>query len=92
MAELRVEIVYALAESQTVVRLSLAPGTTVEEAVARSGLLDALDAGAVPRYGIFGQQVTPQRPLRDGDRVEIYRPLIADARAVRRARVTRRRR
>ena len=85
MAVLHVEVVFALAQAQTVVRLELPPGSTVADAVAEAGLRDALGPGA-PCYGIFGQRVAGDRALRDGDRVEIYRPLQADPRAVRRAR------
>ena len=86
MGGLRVEVVYALAEAQTVVQVSLHPGATVRDAVARSGLLQGRSAPAELRFGIFGRRVSPERRLVDGDRIEIYRPLRAEPRAARRAR------
>jgi len=91
-AVLQVEVVYALAHAQTVVRVAVAPGSTVGHAVDRSGLLRLLPSGARPSYGIFGRRVAPAHPLTDGDRIEIYRPLLADPRASRRARAKRSRR
>lgn len=89
---LHVEVVYALAQEQTVVRLSLAPGTTVQEAVDRSGIAAALPTDPPPIFGIFGRRVPADHPLVDGDQVEIYRPLPADPRSARRARAKRSRR
>ena len=86
MGGLRVEVVYARPEAQTVVQVWVRPGTTVREAVARSGVLQGRPASADLRFGIFGRQVSPERPLADGDRIEVYRPLLADPRVARRAR------
>jgi putative ubiquitin-RnfH superfamily antitoxin RatB of RatAB toxin-antitoxin module len=86
MDGLRVEIVYACAQAQTILRLSLAPGATVKDAVERAGILRQLPPGARPSYGIFGRRVAADHPVMDGDRIEIYRPLVADPRAARRAR------
>lgn len=86
MAELQVEIVYALAQAQTVKRVSVAAGATVRQAVQRSGILRRLPTAAEFSYGIFGRRVSPEHRLADGDRVEIYRPLKADPRQARRAR------
>lgn len=89
MAVLEVEIVYALAHEQTIVRIVVAPGSTVASAVERSGLLRRLPAEARPCFGIFGRRVAPDHRLTAGDRIEIYRPLQADPRALRRARAKR---
>jgi len=86
MDELRVEVVYALPEAPTVVQLSVRPGATVRDAVARSGVLQGNPPSPEPVFGIFGRRVSPARQLADGDRIEIYRPLRADPRAARRAR------
>jgi len=86
MAGLRVEVVYALALAQTVARMTVAPGTTVREAVEKSGVLHGNPAAAELGYGIFGQRVSTDQPLSDGDRIEIYRPLRLDPRRARRAR------
>jgi len=91
MAELRIELVYALAQTQTVLRLVLAPGATVRDAVERSGILRPLPPAAAFSYGIFGRRVSADQRLTDGDRIEIYRPLLADPRSARRARAKPRR-
>jgi len=85
---IEVEVAYALPERQTLLRLNVPVGTTAEQAVQRSGLLARypdLDLSA-NKLGIFAKVVPPQRELREGDRVEIYRPLIADPKAVRQKR------
>jgi putative ubiquitin-RnfH superfamily antitoxin RatB of RatAB toxin-antitoxin module len=87
MARLRVEVVYALAQRQEVVPLRLDEGATVGEAVAACGL-----ATASLRFGIGGKSVAATRELRDGDRVELLRPLAADPKEARRLRARRRRR
>jgi len=86
MQNLEIEIVYAQAEEQIIVRTRVAAGTTVEDAVVRSGILSRLPSGVGPVYGIFGRRVASDHRLLDGDRIEIYRPLHADPRAARRAR------
>jgi putative ubiquitin-RnfH superfamily antitoxin RatB of RatAB toxin-antitoxin module len=88
-----VEVVYALADKQKLLRLSLPYGTTVRQAVEQSGMaahFPDLDLSASP-LGIFGKAVAkPQeRVLEDGERVEIYRPLIADPKEVRKQRAAR---
>ncbi|MBK6453943.1 MAG: RnfH family protein [Steroidobacteraceae bacterium] len=84
-----VEVVYALPDRQRVVTLALPEtGLTAQAAVERSGLLDEFpnlrDRPLV--LGIYGTVCLPDRPLRDRDRVEIYRPLQVDPRAQRRER------
>ncbi|MEE4463675.1 RnfH family protein [Azotobacter chroococcum] len=85
-----VEVVYALADRQKLVGLSVPRGTTVREAALRSGLdrdFPGLDLANSP-LGIFGKVVArpEERVLEEGERVEIYRPLIADPKEVRRQR------
>lgn len=87
-AMIPIEVAYALPERQTLLRLDVPEGTTAEEAIRRSGILDQhpeIDLG-VNKIGIFAKLVPGSRVLRAGDRVEIYRPLIADPKAVRRQR------
>jgi putative ubiquitin-RnfH superfamily antitoxin RatB of RatAB toxin-antitoxin module len=85
---LRVEVVYALRDRQVLLALEVEGGTTARQAVERSGILqrfpeiDLVRAG----LGIFGRVVALETPLQDGDRVEIYRPLIAEPKQGRRER------
>ncbi len=82
-----VEVVYATAERQRMVKLEHEPGMTAGDAVRRSGLLDGDAAPNVREVvlGIFGTQVEEDRGLKPGDRVEICRPLSHDPREMRRA-------
>jgi putative ubiquitin-RnfH superfamily antitoxin RatB of RatAB toxin-antitoxin module len=88
---LRVEIVYALRDRQVLLTLEVEEATTARQAVERSGILQRFPEIDLARadLGIFGRVVSPDTPLRDGDRVEIYRPLIADPKQARRTRATR---
>jgi len=88
---LRVEIVYALRDRQVLLALEVEGGTTARQAVERSGILQRFPEIDLARagLGIFGRGVSPDTPLRDGDRVEIYRPLIADPKNARRERAQR---
>ena len=84
-----VEVVYALPDRQRVVCLDLpACGMSAGEAVKRSGLLEEFPAirDSELVIGIFGAVCDPARALRDGERVEIYRALRHDPRALRRER------
>lgn len=85
---MKVQVVYALPREQHLVTLDVPEGATVREAVSASGMLARypeldLEGG---RYGIYGRLVKLDTPLRQQDRVEIYRPLLADPKAVRRQR------
>ena len=82
-----IEVVYALAERQKLLRLSVPVGTTVREAALRSGMqqfFPELDLQQAP-LGIFGKALRhpDKEPLREGDRVEVYRPLQIDPKAAR---------
>jgi putative ubiquitin-RnfH superfamily antitoxin RatB of RatAB toxin-antitoxin module len=89
MTPIRVEVVYAEAEAQAAVTLALAPGSTVGEAITASGLLLRYPGIDLQRdgFGIYGRRCSAEEGLSDGDRVEIYRPLAADAKDNRRRRV-----
>ncbi len=83
-----VEVVYALPAQQPLLHVQLAAGATVEDAIRASGVLDAfpeIDL-AKNKVGIFSKLVKLDETVRDRDRVEIYRPLIADPKEVRRKR------
>lgn len=85
---LRVHVAYAKPDTQAAVELQLPPGTTVTEAIRRSGLLERFPEIDLEKHGVgvFGELVGLDDSLRDGDRVEIYRPLLADPKVTRRAR------
>ncbi|MBL8473094.1 MAG: RnfH family protein [Rhodocyclaceae bacterium] len=85
---LDVQVVFALPQRQEVVELELPSGTTVAQAVESSGLLQKYPEISLARnkLGIFGKIAKGDTVLRQGDRVEIYRPLIADPKEVRRQR------
>ena len=87
-APITVEVVYALPSQQPLLRAQLAEGATVEDAIRASGVLEAfpdIDL-AKNKVGIFSKLVKLDETVRDRDRVEIYRPLIADPKEVRRKR------
>jgi len=91
MAESRiaVEVVFADGGAQVVRRHAQVPGgCTVGEAISASGIVAMLPEGAVDpaRLGIFGHKVTPGQIVRDGDRIEICRPLVLDPMEARRRR------
>ena len=89
MAEqIRVEVVYALPDKQEILALKLPTGSTVREAIDRSGILQKYPEidPEKNKLGIFAKLTKPDAVLRDRDRVEIYRPLIADPKEVRKQR------
>ena len=87
-----VEVVYALPFEADATLLQLPAEATLEMAIAASGVLGRhpeIDPMTC-RYGVWGRRAKPTEPLRDGDRVEIYRPLRADPKEVRRRRAKQR--
>ncbi len=86
-----VEVAYALSHKQVIVEVKVAAGTTALEAARQSGIADKFDGIDLDnaKLGIFSKLVSPGQVLREGDRVEIYRPLIADPKEVRKARAAR---
>ena len=85
MAEIRVQVCHPLPHEARLRELTLDEGSTVRDAVIASGLLAQFDPDHCP-VGIFGKKKAPDTVLRDGDRVEIYRPLVADPKDARRRR------
>lgn len=86
--KINIEVVYALPHEQTLLKQAVPEGITVVEAVRLSGILDKypeIDL-ATGKLGIFGKLTKADTVLRDKDRIEIYRPLIADPKEVRRKR------
>ncbi len=95
---IRIEVAYALPERQRVIELQVEEGCTVLQAVRRSGI--ALEFAEIASggmdwsttvLGIFGKVIEQpaQAAVREGDRIEIYRPLRADPKAIRRQRAQR---
>ena len=87
---IRVEVAYALPNQQTLLSLDLPVGSSVESAIQQSGLLNRfpeIDL-AQNKVGVFSKLVALNTLLRDRDRVEIYRPLIADPKEIRRQRAS----
>lgn len=83
-----VEVVYALPHEQALLKVRLPQGSTVQDAVRLSGILERfpeIDL-AQNKLGIFSKLTKPDAVLRERDRVEIYRPLIADPKEVRKKR------
>jgi putative ubiquitin-RnfH superfamily antitoxin RatB of RatAB toxin-antitoxin module len=83
---LQVRVVYALPDQQVSVVLEVPPGTTVSDAVTRSKLLEKFpEAAARPlSCAVFGRAVPLTYELREGDRIEILRPLLIDPKQSRR--------
>lgn len=90
MAVLRVEVVYALPGEAQSVTLELPAGSCVQDALAASGLLKRM-GNARWGAGRFGVPVDAGTALRDGDRIDICRPLVVDPGEARRRRASRRR-
>jgi hypothetical protein len=86
-----VEVAYALPHKQALLALKVPVGTTALAAAQQSGITDKFEGVVLDdaTLGIFGQVVAPGHVLREGDRVEVYRPLIADPKEVRKARAER---
>ena len=84
-----VEVSYALPAEQDVLKVRVPAGATVQDAIEASGILEKhpeIDLKGANKVGIFAKLTRLDTALRDRDRVEIYRPLIADPKAVRRKR------
>lgn len=86
--EIVVEVVYALPEKQYLQKVRLPEGATVEQAIIASGLPELrTDIDLTKnKVGIYSRPVKLHEQVHNGDRVEIYRPLIADPKALRRQR------
>ncbi|MBC6427923.1 MAG: RnfH family protein [Cellvibrionales bacterium] len=90
-----VEVAYATPQKQRIIALSVPPGTTAQQAAELSGIakeFPGLDVAAAPKgifgnaLGVRGQAAADDYILQPGERVEIYRPLIADPKEVRKQR------
>ena len=91
MPDISVEVVYALPDKQYMRAVTLEEGATVEQAIKASGLLSLrkdIDLNS-NKVGIYSRPVKLADVVQDGDRIEIYRPLIADPKELRRQRAER---
>ncbi|PWW11163.1 hypothetical protein DFO79_11360 [Pseudidiomarina tainanensis] len=85
---IQIEVAYATPAQQQIVKLRVAAETPVQQAIEQSGILQyfpEIDLSQ-QKVGIWSKAVKLDQQVRDGDRIEIYRPLIADPKAVRRRR------
>jgi uncharacterized protein len=92
MSTITVSVVLALPERAVEIEMRLPQGATAADALARFPAHEAggVDLAAAP-VGVWGRRIGRDHPLADGDRVEIYRPLVADPKTVRRKRAARNR-
>jgi putative ubiquitin-RnfH superfamily antitoxin RatB of RatAB toxin-antitoxin module len=87
MAEIRVQVCYPSSPHPWLRDVTLPEGSTLRDALDASGIdVPGLDLATCP-VGVFGKKKTLDTVLREGDRVEIYRPLVADPKDARRRRV-----
>ncbi len=83
-----VEVVYALPKEQTLLSFEAKEGISAKDAILQSGILEQYPELDIEKMdiGIFGKMKKMTEKLRDKDRVEIYRPLIADPKEIRKRR------
>ena len=83
-----VEVVYALPEEQTLLAFEVDEGATAEEVINQSGILQQYPEINLTenKVGLFSKLIKLDHPVREKDRIEIYRPLIADPKEVRKKR------
>lgn len=81
-----VELIYALPDQQNLISLTVERGTTVKQAIDKSGILTQYPEIAIhqAKVGIFSKAISLDTILREGDRIEIYRPLKIDPKQARR--------
>lgn len=89
-APVPVLVVHARQRRQIVREVVVDEGASVRDAILASGILDEVPDARDADVGIWGRRVTPDHPVRSGDRIEIYRPLAADPKETRRRRACRR--
>jgi uncharacterized protein len=87
--KIMIEVAYALPKKQIIIPVLVPKGVSVKEAIELSGVLakfEDIDL-STSQVGIFGKVTTLDKTLRNHDRIEIYRPLVADPKEIRRKRV-----
>jgi hypothetical protein len=88
--KIMIEVSYALPKKQVIIPILVSKDISVEEAIKLSGILTKfreIDL-TINQVGIFGKLTALDNKLRDRDRIEIYRPLIADPKEIRRKRAS----
>ncbi len=87
-ASIAIRVAYSTREEQVIIELSVPHGTTIQEAIRRSGILNRYPDIDLRRQGVgvFGQARALDYCPRTGDRIEIYRPLVLDPKEARRKR------
>ena len=91
--KIRVQVVYALPDAQTIIEVELEQGARVADALTAARLQEILPGASTAGHyiGVWGRPASPDTELRDRDRVEIYRELVADPKQTRRQRARRQR-
>jgi putative ubiquitin-RnfH superfamily antitoxin RatB of RatAB toxin-antitoxin module len=85
---INIEVAYATPAKQSLIELTVPKGSTVEQGILASGITDIhpeIDLKTA-KVGVWNRVCKPSVELQDGDRIEVYRPLIADPKAMRRER------
>ncbi len=85
---IRVEVVYALPHEQKVFELAVSSDMSVQEIIEQSGVLESYPEIDLKsnKVGVFSRNIKLDANVRDKDRIEIYRPLLADPKEIRRKR------
>lgn len=85
---MKIEVCYALPQKQEIIAIELDASATLADAVRASGLMEKYPGISLEltKFGVYGKISRADSRLNEGDRVEIYRPLIADPKEVRRKR------
>ncbi|MFC4699580.1 RnfH family protein [Glaciecola siphonariae] len=85
---LAIEVTYGLPNKQSLISLTVPPSTTVEQAIVLSGVLDIYTEINLSenKVGVWNRTCRLSDEIKDGDRIEIYRPLIADPKEIRKLR------
>lgn len=91
LSEITVEVAYATPDSQRILTVQVAEGSTLETAIERSGVLEIFPEIDLMKQsvGIFGRKKMLSDTVLEGDRIEIYRPLVIDPKEARRRRAGR---
>ncbi len=92
MKGIDIEVAYATPEKQRIIALQVPEGTTIAEAIELSGIRGEFPGMEVGDVGVFSKRRKLEDEVQAGERIEIYRPLIADPKTARRRKAERQRR